>query len=72
MIRTNEHLRQIAPYLALDARATSAIVLVVGEWLDSRGRVTGYQVVPSTQHRRLLDIRPLPPLPTFEPAGDER
>jgi hypothetical protein len=72
MIRPHEHLRPVPPYLAQDSRATAAIVLVVGEWLDSRGRVVGYQVVPSTQHRRVLDIAPLPPVPAFELAEESR
>lgn len=71
-MRPYEHLRAVTPYLAQDNRGTAAIVLVVGEWLDSRGRVIGYQVVPSTQHRRVLDIAPLPPVPAFEPAEEVR
>lgn len=70
MIRPYEQLRGVPPYLAQDSRASGAIVLVVGEWLDNAGRVIGFQVVPSTQHRRVLDLKPLPPVPEFEPLED--
>ena len=68
MSRHGEHLRDVKPYLAPDSRARGAFIYVVGEWVDSRGRVVGYQTIPSTQHRGVMDVRPLPPLPEFEPV----
>jgi len=69
----HEHFRPaIPPYAARDPRANGAIVLVVGHWLDDRGREIAVQVQGTTQRRSVMDVAPLPPLPQFEPVEDAR
>lgn len=71
MSHQHEHFRPaVPPYAARDSRATGAIVLVLGHWLDSRGREIAVQVAGTSQRRGLMDVAPLPPAPQFEPIED--
>jgi hypothetical protein len=47
-------------------------VLVVGHWVDERGREIAVQVAATTQRRGLLDVAPLPRSPQFEPIEEQR
>jgi hypothetical protein len=68
-----EHFRPaVPPYAARDTRANHAIVLVVGHWVDERGREIAVQVAATTQRRGLMDVAPLPPSPQFEPIEEQR
>lgn len=58
------------PYAARDSRANGAIVLVLGHWVDSRGREIAVQVAATSQRRSLMDVAPLPPAPAFQPIEE--
>jgi hypothetical protein len=70
--RPGEHFRPaVPPYAAIDNSLGGAVVLVLGHWLDARGREVAAEVATMAQRRRLLDLRPIPPAPAFQPFEDE-
>ncbi len=46
-------------------------VLVIGHWVDARGREVRAEVVSMASSRPLADLRPFPPAPAFQPFEED-
>jgi hypothetical protein len=60
-----------SPFVMRDATLGGRPVLVLGHWVDAKGREVSAEVVTMAQPRRVTDLRPFSPAPAFQPFGDD-
>lgn len=72
MSDTSVHFRAAQPpFPMLCASLGNRPVLVIGHWVDARGREVKAEVVSMGSTRALTDLRPFPAAPAFQPFGDD-
>ena len=66
------HFRPLVPPVPMRSQSLGGeIVLVVGHWVDARGREVRAHAFTMGAARALTDLRPIPPAPAFTPFEDD-